>query len=363
MKQTMFILNLGSTSTKVAVYEGTTEIAKESLQHSQADLSSYPKVPDQKDFRKEAIRGFLDRGGFDLSTFDCIVARGGCSKPIEGGIYRITPDMLEDINSGVYGVHISNVGCQIAYELSLEYQIPVVTADTVRTDELGRLARYTGLAEMKRVSTFHALNHKAIARGHARTVGKAYEDMNLVVAHMGGGISVAAHEKGRVVETNNALDGDGPFSPERAGALPVGSLVRMCFSGQYTEEQMQKKICGQGGLMSYLGTNSGLEVEDRIEAGDNTAREVYEAMAYQTAKAIGSAACVLKGQLDGILITGSLAYSELLTGWVKERVSFLGPVYLYPGENEMLSLAENGVLFLSGKVKPKSYAEVSVPEQ
>ena len=283
MHNRMFILNLGSTSTKVAVYEGLTEAAGESLHHSQEDLSRFPAVPDQKDFRKEAIRSFLSRGGFDLAAFDCIVARGGCSKPIEGGIYEISPDMLADIASGRYGVHISNVGCAIAYELGREYRIPVITADTVKTDELGPLARYTGLDQLKRVSTFHALNHKAIARKHALAVGRRYEELNLIVAHMGGGISVGAHEHGRVIETNNALDGDGPFSPERAGALPVGSLVRLCFSGEYTEAELLKMISGKGGLMSYLGTNSGLEVEERIEKGDLHAREVYEAMAYQTA--------------------------------------------------------------------------------
>lgn len=355
MHNKMFILNLGSTSTKVAVYEGLTETARESLHHSQEDLSLFSAVPDQKEFRKEAVRSFLSRGGFDLTSFDCIVARGGCSRPIEGGIYEISPEMLADISSGRYGVHISNVGCAIAYELGQEYGIPVVTADTVKTDELEPLARYTGLAQLTRVSTFHALNHKAIARKHALAVGKRYEDMDLIVAHMGGGISVGAHRHGRVVETNNALDGDGPFSPERAGALPVGSLVRLCFSGEYTESELLKMISGKGGLMSYLGTNSGLEVEERIAAGDEPAREVYEAMAYQTAKAIGAASCVLKGKAEAILLTGSLAYSELLTGWIKERVSFLAPVYLYPGENEMLSLAENGMRYLSGRETPKTY--------
>lgn len=359
MNQRMFILNLGSTSTKVAVYEGEKEIAKESLHHSQDDLLKFPKIPDQKDFRKAAVRDFLDRSGFDLSTFDCVVARGGCSRPIEGGIYRITPEMLADIGSGEYGVHISNVGCFIGYELAQEYNLPVVTADTVKTDELCRLSRYTGLAQMSRSSTFHALNHKAIARKHAQEVGKPYEELNLIVAHMGGGISVAAHEKGRVVETNNALDGDGPFSPERAGALPVGSLVRMCFSGEYTKEQMEKMICGKGGLISYLGTNDGLEVEKRIENGDSYAKEVYEAMAYETCRAIGGVACVLKGKVDGILITGSLAYSDMLTDWVKDRVSFLAPIYIYPGENEMLSLAQNGVRFLTGAEEPKSYTETA----
>lgn len=355
MRYRMLILNLGSTSTKVSVFDGNIEVAKESLHHSQEELNQYPRVPDQKDLRKNAIKGFLSRGKFDLSEFDCIVARGGCSKPIEGGIYRITPDMLADIESEKYGLHISNVGCFIAYELSQEYNIPVITADTVKTDEMAPLARYSGLKELTRVSTFHSLNQKAIARKHAMTVGKEYQDMNLIVVHLGGGVSVGAHEKGRVIDVNNGLDGDGAFSPERSGTLPVGSLISLCFSGKHTEAELQKMICGKGGLMSYLGTNSGMEVEERIHKGDKEAREVLEAMAYQVAKEIGGAACVLKGKLDAILITGSLAYSEDLTDWIKERVSFLAPVYLHPGENEMLSLAENGMRFLSGKECPKEY--------
>lgn len=355
MDNKMLILNLGSTSTKVAVFCGTGEVARESLHHSQEELASFSRIVDQKELRKTAIRRFLEEGGFDLGEFACIVARGGCSKPIEGGIYRITEEMLADIESERYGVHVSNVGCAIGYELGQEYGIPVITADTIKTDEFSTLARYAGISELERVSTLHALNHKAIARKHAASVGKKYEDMNLIVAHMGGGISIGAHQKGRVIDANNALDGDGPFSPERAGTLPVGSLIHLCFSGKYSEAELQKMICGGGGLMSYLGTNSGLEVEDRIKQGDTRAREVYEAMAYQVAKSIGAAACVLAGKVDAILLTGSLAYSEMLTGWVKERTAFLAPVYLYPGENEMLSLAESGVRFLSGAEQPKTY--------
>lgn len=355
MNSRMLILNLGSTSTKVAVYDGTAETAGESLHHSQEELAAFSRVADQKELRKTAINRFLQTNGFDLNEFACIVARGGCSKPIEGGVYYITEDMLTDIKSERYGVHVSNVGCIIAYELGQEYGLPVITADTIKTDEFGALARYSGLSGLERVSTLHALNQKAIARRHAESVGKKYEDMNLIVAHMGGGISVGAHQKGKAVDANNALDGDGPFSPERAGTLPVGALIHLCFSGKYSEAQLQKMICGGGGLMSYLGTNSGLEVEERIQKGEQQAAEVYEAMAYQIAKEIGSAACVLSGQVDAILLTGSLSYSKMLTDWVKDRVAFLAPVYLYPGENEMLSLAESGMRFLSKKEQPKIY--------
>ncbi|WP_324825505.1 butyrate kinase [Sinanaerobacter sp. ZZT-01] len=355
MANKMFVLNLGSTSTKVAVYEDTNEIVKETLQHSQEDLQQFHRITDQKEFRKKAILTFLTKHNFHLNLFDCIVARGGCTKPIEGGIYYITEEMLKDMKSGIYGMHVSNVGCMIAYELSQEYQIPVITADTVSTDELCSFARYSGIKEAPRVSTFHALNHKAIARKYAKEIGRAYEDLNLVVVHLGGGISVGTHKKGHVIDTNNALEGDGSFSPERAGTLPVGSVVRMCFSGKYTEDQMLHHLRGGGGLMSYLGTNSGLEVEERIANGDSYAKEVFEAMAYQVAKEIGAASTILKGKVDAILLTGSLAYSDLFTDWLIERISFLAPVHKYPGENEMLSLAENGIRFLNKEEDVKKY--------
>lgn len=355
MSYKLLIMNLGSTSTKVAVYEDYQEAARESLHHSQDQLSQYPSPLDQKDFRKEAILQFLATHNYDLTSFDCIVARGGCCKPIEGGIYPITEEMLSDIASERYGLHISNAGCFIAYELGQEYQLPVITADTIKTDELSPLARFSGLEELPRVSTFHALNQKAIARRYAAAIGRSYDELNLIVAHMGGGISVGAHLHGRVIDANNGLDGDGPFSPERAGTLPVGSLIDLCYSGRFTQREMRKKINGGGGLMAYLGTNSGLEVEERIQNGDQQAEMVYQAMAYQVAREIGAASATLMGEVNAILLTGSLAYSRLLTDWIKERTSFIAPVVLYPGENEMLSLAESGMRYLTGEENLKTY--------
>jgi len=348
-------MNLGSTSTKVSVYEDYQETARESLHHSQEQLSQYPSPLDQKGFRKEAILKFLADHHFDLKEFHCIVARGGCCKPIEGGIYRITQAMLDDIASERYGLHISNTGCFIAYELGQEFHIPVITADTVKTDEYFPLARYSGLPELPRTCTMHALNQKATARRYASFIGRPYEELNLIVAHLGGGISVGAHERGRVIDSNNGLDGDGPFSPERAGTLPVGPLIDLCYSGQLTQKEMRKKINGKGGIMAYLDTNSGLEVEERIANGDDKAREVFEAMAYQISREIGAAAATLKGQVDAILLTGSLAYSERLTDWIKDRTQFIAPVVLYPGENEMLSLAESGMRWLKGEEALKTY--------
>ena len=355
MSYKLLIMNLGSTSTKVSVYEDYQEVARESLHHSQDQLNQYPSPLDQKDFRKEAILKFLEDREYDLKDFSCIVARGGCCKPIEGGIYRITEDMLEDIASEQYGLHISSTGCFIAYELGKEYDLPVITADTVKTDEFFPLARYSGLPELPRTSTLHALNQKATARRYAAAVGRPYNELNVIVAHLGGGISVGAHCRGSVIDSNNGLDGDGPFSPERAGVLPVGALIDMCYSGEFTHKEMRKKINGKGGLMAYLGTNSGLEVQERIDHGDEQAREVYEAMAYQVSREIGAAAATLKGDVNAILLTGSLAYSKLLTDWIKDRVQFIAPVVLYPGENEMLALAESGMRWLMGEEQLKTY--------
>ncbi|MBQ6684855.1 MAG: butyrate kinase [Firmicutes bacterium] len=355
MSYKLLIMNLGSTSTKVSVYEDYQEAARESLHHSQEQLNQYPSPLDQKDFRKEAILKFLSNHNYDLKDFSCIVARGGCCKPIEGGIYRITQEMLDDIASEKYGLHISNTGCFIAYELGQEYDLPVITADTVKTDEFFDLARYSGHPLLPRTSTMHALNQKATARRYAAAVGRPYDELNLIVAHLGGGISVGSHCRGRVIDTNNGLDGDGPFSPERAGTLPVGALIDLCYSGEYTHKEARKLVTGKGGLMAYLGTNSGLEVEERISHGDMEAAEVYEAMAYQVSREIGAAAATLKGDVNAILLTGSLAYSKTLTDWIKDRVQFIAPVVLYPGENEMLSLAESGMRWLTGEERLKEY--------
>lgn len=355
MSYRLLIMNLGSTSTKVAVYEDYEEVAKESLHHSQEQLNQYPSPLDQKEFRKEAVLKFLSDHGYDLNTFHCIVARGGCCKPIEGGIYSITQPMLADIASERYGLHICNTGCFIAYELGQEFQIPVITADTVKTDEYFPLARYSGLPELPRGCTVHALNQKATARRYASSIHRSYDELNLIVAHLGGGISVGAHNHGRIIDANNALDGDGPFSPERAGTLPVGSLIDLCYSGEFSQKEMRKKINGKGGIMAYLGTNSGLEVEERIAGGDEKAKEVFEAMAYQISREIGAAAATLKGQVDAILLTGSLAYSQRLTDWIKARTQFIANVVLYPGENEMLSLAESGMRWLTGEEALKTY--------
>lgn len=355
MKYKMLIINLGSTSTKIAVYADLEEKFKVSINHSQEELSKFDDIWAQEDFRKEKILNTLKDNGYHLKDFSCIACRGGNVKPIPGGIYLVNEEMLADIRSEKYGVHPTGVGNIIAFQLGNEYGIPVITADPPVTDELCNLAKYSGVKEITRISSGHALNQKRTGRKIANELGKIYAEMNLIVVHLGGGISVGAHENGHMIDFNNALDGDGPFSPERAGTVPAGDLIKMCFSGKYTEKEMIKKINGNGGLMSYLGTNSGLEVEEKIENGDTYALEVFEAMAYQVSKEIATAAAVLKGKVDAIVLTGSLAYSERLTNWIKERIRFIAPIYLCPGENEMISLAENALRYLKGEEEAKQY--------
>lgn len=355
MEYKMLILNLGSTSTKIAVYLNLNEKLMISINHSQDDLKRFKDIWEQKEFRKEKILETLKENGYDLKDFSIIACRGGNCKPIPGGIYLLNKEMLEDMRSEKYGVHPTSVGNHIAYELGNEFHIPVIFADPPITDEFSNLARYSGVKEIPRISSGHALNQKRTGRKIAKELGKEYKDMNFIIVHMGGGISVGAHEKGLIVDMNNSLDGDGPFSPERAGTVPAGDLIKLCFSGKYTEKEVMKKVRGGGGLMSYLGTNSGLKVEERIKNGDSYAFEVFEAMAYQVSKEIAAASAVLKGKIDAIILTGSLSYSERLTNWIKERVGFLAPIYICPGENEMISLAENAFRYLSGEEEAKQY--------
>jgi butyrate kinase len=357
MQYRILAINLGSTSSKIAVYYNLNEQFKTTIIHTKSELSQFYSIWEQKDFRKEKIISTLEEKNAKLETFDIIACRGGCLKPIPGGVYLVDEGMLEDLRSEKFGSHPSNVGSFIAYELGKSLGIKVVTADPPTIDEFCKYARYSGIKEISRVSSFHALNQKRTAKKIAKKFSKEYEDLNLIVVHLGGGISVAAHEKGRVIDVNNALDGDGPFACERSGTLPVGDLIKMCYSGKYTEEEMIKKIKGNGGLMSYLKTNSGLEVEDRIKNGDSYAKEIFETMAYQVSKEIGANVAVLKGKVDAIVLTGSLAHSQNLVNWIQERTNFIAPIYLSPGENEMLSLAENAYYYITGEEKAKVYKD------
>lgn len=354
-KMKVLVLNLGSTSTKLAVYIDERESFKISIIHSGEDLKKFENVWEQYEYRKKAIIEILDGNGYEMNGFQIIVTRGGTVKPIPGGIYLVNEEMLNDIKTGAYGVHPTNVGSQIAYDFGKEYNIPVVTVDPPVTDEMWSLSRYSGIPQITRQSSFHALNQKATARKIAHDLNMKYEDLNLIIAHLGGGISIGAHKNGRVVDVNNALNGDGPFAPERSGGLPVGDLIKMCYSNKYTEAEISKLITGGGGLMAYLGTSDALEIERLICNGDYLAKEVYEAMAYQVSKEIGAMSSTLCGKVDAIGLTGSLAKSNKIVQFIKERVSFIAPVHLYAGENEMEALALGALRYIYGEEKALAY--------
>lgn len=348
-------INPGSTSTKIALYENDVEAFETTIRHPNEVIEQFDSIPAQFDFRKQIIIDTLKEKGFDLNTLSAVVGRGGLLKPIKGGTYAVNEPMLRDLEKGILGEHASNLGGIIANEIASEYHVPAFIVDPVVVDELDPIARVSGMASVHRMSIFHALNQKAVARRYAKEVGKNYDEINVIVAHMGGGISVGAHQKGRVIDVNNALDGDGPFSPERSGGVPIGTLVKMCFSGDYTIDDIKKMIKGKGGLVSYLNSNDGREVEALIEKGDDNAKLVYQAMAYQVGKEIGACAAVLKGDIDAILLTGGLSYSKLLTGWIKEYTAFITDVVVYPGEDEMLALAQGGLRVLKGEEEPQIY--------
>lgn len=351
----LLVINPGSTSTKIAVFDSEKAIFEETLRHSTEELSQYEKVYDQYGFRKDIILEVLNKNNIKIESLNAIVGRGGLLNPIEGGTYTVSEKMLKDLEVGVQGEHASNLGGIIAHEIASMINKPAYIVDPVVVDELEDKARISGIEEIERRSIVHALNQKAVARRHAKFKNKNYEDMNLIVAHLGGGVSVGAHKKGKIIDVNNALDGEGPFSPERSGGLPVGDLVRLCYSGKYTEDEMKKKIKGKGGLISYLNTNSGIEAGKMMEEGDEKAELVYKAMAYQVSKEIGSCAAILKGKVDGILITGGIAHDKEFTKWIEERVGFISKVYVYPGEDELMALAEGGLRVLRGEEKVKKY--------
>lgn len=351
----ILVINPGSTSTKVAAFEDESTAFSTSLRHPAEELKRFRSVWEQYDYRRNAIIAELEKNGFRINNFDIIACRGGNTKPIKGGIYEITASMLEDMKSGLYGIHPTNVGNLIAYELGRENRIPVVTVDPPVTDELCDYARFSGIPQIQRQSSFHALNQKATARKVAGMLGSSYEDLNLIVVHMGGGISVGAHQRGLVIDVNNALDGDGPYSPERAGTMPNSALIKMCFSGEYDREQMLRLMTGKGGLVAYLGTTDAVEIETRIQNGDKYAKDVYMAMAYQVVKEIGSMAAALAGKVDAIAFTGSLAYSKVLMDYIKPRISFIAPLHEVPGENEMEALAAGALRYLTGSVQLSIY--------
>lgn len=349
------IINPGSTSTKIGVFEDDTLLFEETLRHSTEELSGYAGIADQKDFRKDIIVHFFTEKNIDINSLNMVVGRGGLLKPIVSGTYAICDELVSDLKKSERGEHASNLGGLIAKEIADLLSVPAFIVDPVVVDELMPEARLSGVPELPRVSIFHALNQKAIAKRYARETNRAYTDLNLIVVHLGGGISVGAHEKGKVVDVFNALDGDGAFSPERAGGVPSGALIRMCYSGQFTEKEMLKKITGNGGLNAYLGNNNMQEVEKRVQEGDAEWKLIRDAMILQISKDIGSMACVLNGKVDQILITGGIAYNKTVTDSITERAGWIAPVSVYPGEDELLALVQGALRVMNGEEEAMIY--------
>lgn len=355
MTYKILAINPGSTSTKLAVYEDTVEKLSQSLSHSAAEIAGFRNVIDQLDYRLEKINEFLTSRGLSAKDFSAIVARGGLLKPIVSGTYAINDRMLDDLRQCRYGIHASNLAAILADMLAKEANCPCFIVDPVTVDELEPVARITGLPEMDRITIFHALNQKAVARRYAKSAHRPYEDMNLIIAHLGGGISIGCHKKGRVVEVNNALTGEGPFSPERAGTVQAGRFAEIIHNGRLTLDDVTKMLAGKGGLVAHLNTNDAREVEKRIAAGDRQAELVYQTMIYQIARYIAAAAVPVCGKVDKIILTGGIAYSEYLTSKLKEYISFIAPVVVMPGENELQALVEGAYRVLSGEEQAKEY--------
>lgn len=349
-------INPGSTSTKIAVFEDQEQVFIKNIKHTSEELEGFKKITDQSDFRKNIIINVLSENNIDIHSLQMVIGRGGLIKPIPSGIYKVNDLLKEHLIMGFTGEHASNLGGLIADNIAKSIGLTEsYIADPVVVDELQDIARVAGHPLFKRISIFHALNQKAIARTHAHNEGKEYEKMNLIVAHMGGGISVGAHRLGKVVDVNQALDGEGPFSPERSGTLPMNQVIEYCFSGQYTKDEMKKMIVGKGGYVAYFGTNDAYEVEKMAEAGDEKAQMIQHAMAYQVAKAIGEAAVVLQGKAEAILLTGGIAYGKPMIELIKQYVSWIAPVFVYPGEDEMKALAFNALMIATKEIEAKEY--------
>lgn len=342
-------INPGSTSTKIAVYEDETPLLVRNIRHTVDELARFPNVIDQFDFRRSLVLRELEASGIPLA-FDAIIGRGGLVKPIPGGVYEVNEAMKQDTLHAMR-THACNLGGLIAEELASSLPAcRALIADPGVVDELEDVARITGSPLMPRITIWHALNQKAIARRYATEHHTKYEELDLIVCHLGGGISVAVHQHGRAIDANNALDGEGPFSPERAGTLPAGQLIDLCYSGKFTKDELKKRISGRAGLTAHLGTTDILDIIRSIEAGDKHAELILDAMIYNVAKSIGAAATVLCGKMDAILLTGGIAYSDYVISRLMKRISFLAPVHVYPGEDEMEALALNALGALRGEL-------------
>lgn len=350
----ILVINPGATSTKFAIFDNEEVVMKEIVEHQGTDLENFKTVYEQHQYRLDLILSALKQASIPVATLTAVVARGGLLKPLAGGTYRVTAGMVEDLKSAKYGEHASNLGAVLAYHLAEELHIAAFIVDPVSVDELTAVARLSGSPDFERVSMSHALNMKAVARKVAKDLGKKYEEVNLIITHLGTGVSVSAHRGGKMIDTIDGKD-EGPFAPDRSGGLPASQLVKMCYSGKYTLAEMQKRVFGAGGLYAYLGTKDIRVAEKMALEGNEKAELVLQALVYQVAKEIGSLATVLKGKVDGIVLTGGIAYSKRIVAGITESVKFIGPMMIIPGEEELESLAAGAIRVLQGEEEAQFY--------
>ncbi len=356
MSYKILAINPGSTSTKFSVYEDTKEVFCLNVQHEVEELNVYKQISDQQYYRKDIVLNTLVENNIDIHEMDAVIGRGGLIRPVASGIYKVNDRMRKDLRNAFNGEHASNLGGLIAYEVAKQVgEIDAFIADPVVVDEMTPMAKITGHPLFEKKSIFHALNQKAVARRYARENGKKYADLNLIVCHMGGGITVGAHAGGKVVDVNNGFDGAGPFTPERSGTLPAGDLIKLCLSLDYGKANLKQILTGGGGLMAHLGTSDFKEVMEKVNLGDPKAKLIFDAFIYHLAKEIGSLSAVLKGKIDAIILTGGIAHNETVIGELKNYVGFMAPFTIYPGENELESLAMNALRVLKGEEEVKDY--------
>jgi len=350
----ILVINPGGTSTKISVFEDKQEVYKTNIKHTQEDIKNFKSVFQQFKYRKDLIVNALLENGFPISSFNCIVGRGGLMKPISGGTYAINDRMIDDLKNAISGEHPSNLGAVIAKNIGDQIGVPSFVVDPVSVDEFQDISRITGLSDIEKASWLHALNHKAVCRKAAEEMGGKYENYNFIVAHLGSGISIGAHHKGKMIDGSGGRS-DGPFSPERSGGLPTYDLIQLCYSGKYSHEEMVKKVSSVGGMYDYLGTKDLVEIEERAANGDEKARLILDAFIYKVAKEIAMYGAALCGEVDKIILTGGIAYSELITSQVMKRVSYLAPVEIIPGEMEMKALALGAFRVLTKQEAAKDY--------
>ena len=355
MSYKIFVVNTGSTSTKIALYEDEKEIFTKNLSHPDELISKFDDVQDQLNMRLEFVRSYLKEKEFNVKELSCVVARGGMLVPVKSGAYEVNELMLDRVENRPVMEHASNLAAPIAYDIAREAGVPSYIYDSVMTDEFPDIARISGMPDIPRNSTSHVLNTRAMAIKYAKSIGKKYEDINIIVAHLGGGISINIHHEGQIIDLIS--DDEGPFSPERAGRVPCRDLINLCYSGKFDKKTMQRKLRGNGGLKAYLNTIDAREVEAMIQEGNEYAKMIYQAMAYQVAKGIGELATVVDGKVDVVILTGGIAHSKMLTSWIKNKVSFIAQVEIMPGENEMEALAYGALRVLKGEEEAKEYIE------